>query len=205
MICKNKMKKKLMAIALCTIIGVMAIAGSSLAWLQDSTQTVVNTFTEGKVDIELKETGTTTNEGTDYKDYKMVPGDTYSKDPAVTVKAISEKCYVFVKVEEVNNVDGFLTYAIDDDWTELTEGSGIYYRVVDDTGVDQTFYVLAGNATYPNGCVSVNTDVDMDAMNGLTTSGKYPQLKFTAYAVQYANVDSAAEAWEIFFPTTPTT
>ena len=199
------MKKKLMAIALCTIIGVMAIAGSSLAWLQDSTQTVVNTFTEGKVDIELKETGTTTNEGTDYKDYKMVPGDTYSKDPAVTVKAISEKCYVFVKVEEVNNVDGFLTYAIDDDWTELTEGSGIYYRVVDDTGVDQTFYVLAGNATYPNGCVSVNTDVDMDAMNGLTTSGKYPQLKFTAYAVQYANVDSAAEAWEIFFPTTPTT
>ena len=195
------MKKKLMAIALCTIIGVMAIAGSSLAWLQDSTQTVVNTFTEGKVDIDLYET----KDGTKVmaNSYKMVPGDVLPKDPTVEVLAVSEECYVFVKVEEINAVDTFLSYTIDSKWTQLKDANGndvegVYYLVAEDTDADQTFNVLAGDK------VTVNTGVKMEDMNTLNAS-TYPQLKFTAYAVQKANVDSAAEAWEIFFPTTPTT
>ena len=183
------MKKKIFAVALVTIIAVMAIAGSSLAWLQDKTETVKNTFTEGKVDIELTETGATNNE----KSYKMVPGDELAKDPTVTVKAGSEKCYLFVKVDKVNDVDTFLIYAIDSAWTALgTAYPGVYYMIVDADDEDQEFSVLKGDK------VTVKTDVDMDNMNALTASGKYPRLDFTAYVVQYANIAATADpvaAW----------
>lgn len=195
------MKKKLLTLALCTIIAVMAIAGSSLAWLQDTSDTVINTFTKGEVDIELHETknGATVTEQT----YKMVPGDVLSKDPTVTVKASSEKCYVFVKIDEVNDVDTFLTYNVvlktaeKDGWTLVDSTTNVYYRVAEDTNADQTFTVLTGNATYPNGIVTVKNNVTTGTMNTLIGTNN-PQLKFTAYAVQFANVSDAAAAWALF-------
>ena len=197
------MKKKLMAIALCTIIGVMAIAGSSLAWLQDSTQTVVNTFTEGKVDIDLYET----KDGTQVmaNSYKMVPGDVLPKDPTVEVLANSEACWLLVKVEETANVDTFLTYAIADGWKLYnTEATGadintvendvyVIYREVDETTAKagETYSVLADDV------VTVNEGVTMGDMETLKTNGN-PQLKFTAYAVQSANVADVVAAWALF-------
>ena len=185
------MKKKLLSVALATIIAVMAISGASLAWLQDTTQTVTNTFTEGVVDIELNETTGNT--------YHMVPGNVLSKDPTVVVKASSEACYLFVKIEEVNDVDTFLTYEIADGWTQLEGVDGVYYREVADTDADQTFYVLKGNTMYPNGIVSVNKEVTVAQMNALTEKTR-PQLKFTAYAIQKANTGTAAEAWALMNP-----
>lgn len=185
------MKKKLIALALVTIIAVMAIAGSSLAWLQDTTETVTNTFTEGKVDIDLYET----KDGTKVmgQEYKMVPGDELTKDPTVEVLPVSEACWLFVKVEENATVDTFLTYAIADGWTELE--AGVYYREVEDTNAVQTFAVLKNNK------VTVKTEVNMDQMNALTGGTlARPELKFTAYAVQKANVASAADAWDIINP-----
>ena len=195
------MKKKIMAIALCTIIAVTAIAGSSLAWLQDTTETVVNTFTEGKVDIELFEhdyVPETNTLDTDAKviannDYKMIPGQVLPKDPTVVVKASSEACYVFIKVEEVNDVDTFLEYSIDTGvWTALTGVDGVYYKKIDGfTANDTEFNVLTGKQ------VTVNTVVDMDDMAGLTAATR-PQLKFTAYAIQQIGSADAAEAWAKF-------
>ena len=195
------MKKKIMAIALCTIIAVTAIAGSSLAWLQDTTETVVNTFTEGKVDIELFEhdyvpatnTLDTDNKVIANNDYKMIPGQVLPKDPTVVVKASSEACYVFIKVEEVNDVDKFLKYSIDTDvWTALTGVDGVYYKKIDTlTTTDTELNVLAEKQ------VTVNTDVDMDDMAGLTAATR-PQLKFTAYAIQQIGSADAAEAWAKF-------
>lgn len=195
------MKKKIMAIALCTIIAVTAIAGSSLAWLQDTTETVVNTFTEGKVDIELfehdyvPETNTldTNTKVVANNDYKMIPGQVLPKDPTVVVKASSEACYVFIKVEEVNDVDTFLEYSIDTGvWTALTGVDGVYYKKIDGfTANDTEFNVLTGKQ------VTVKTDVDMDDMAGLTAATR-PQLKFTAYAIQQIGSADAAEAWAKF-------
>ena len=74
------MKKKitlLLSLALAVAIGI----GGTLAWLTDKTESKVNTFTVGNIDIDLTET--TTN-------YKMVPGQTIDKDPKVTVEAGSE-------------------------------------------------------------------------------------------------------------------
>ena len=189
------MKKKLLVVSLCAIIAIMAIAGSSLAWLKDETGTVVNTFTEGKVDIDLYETKDSNKVMAN--SYKMIPGNTLAKDPTVEVLAVSEACWLFVKIEKTANFDTFLTYGIADGWTALAGAEGVYYRSVDDTDALQKFAVLANNQ------VTVKTDVDMGDMNGLS-SANYPQLKFTAYAVQKANVANETTAWNIInTPVTP--
>ena len=80
----------------------------------------------------------------------MVPGKALSKDPRVTVKANSEKCWLFVKVEASDNLSQFVAYQIntgENDWTALEGVSGVYYRTVEASTADQTFSVLAGGTT----------------------------------------------------------
>ena len=190
------MKKKLLVVSLCAIIAIMAIAGSSLAWLKDETGTVVNTFTEGKVDIDLYENkyvaeSNTLDENVQVRDdsnsYKMIPGTTLPKNPTVEVLAVSEACWLFVKMEELNDVEDFLTYGIAAGWTALDGVPGVYYRAVDDTDELQTFAVLANDQVF------VNTTVEMTDMEKI--GANKPQLKFTAYAIQKANTRTAKEAW----------
>lgn len=206
------MKKNVKKVILTVLAVVMVFGcgvGVTLAWLQDTTAPVVNTFTEGKVDIDLYET----KDGTKVmaNSYKMVPGNVLSKDPTVEVLADSEACWLFVMIEEINNIDTFLSYAIADGWTVLngtvdnaenpTDGDEtiVIYRPVADTDADQTFAVLKDNQ------VTVNTSVDMDDMNALTEATR-PQLKFTAYAIQSANIkdtnnnNAADEAWAALNP-----
>ena len=185
------MKKKLLVVSLCAIIAIMAIAGSSLAWLQDSTDTVVNTFTEGKVDITLTETTGS--------EYKMVPSKEISKDPIVSVSANSEACWLFVKVTEINNVDTFLTYDFADGW-EILEGTFDH----DPTNGNETVIVYRAitaesaktGVSYPvlkNNQVVVKNTVEMSHMDSIATNK--PQLTFTAYAIQQLGTGTAAQAW----------
>ena len=191
------MKKRVVVLVLAAVLVFGCAIGGTLAWLMDTTDTVVNTFTFGDVDIELAET--VNNE------FKLIPGQEYTKDPTVTVKASSEACYVFVKIEEQDAViaganagtyvtkdfSEFVTYAVADGWTALE--SGVYYKKVDDTGTDQTFSVIANNIVTIKNTV---TKADVDAFNKLDASlRKLPTLSFTAYAVQSANVADAATAW----------
>ena len=169
-----------MILALTLIVG--GIVGGSVAWLTATSGPVTNTFTVGDINITLTETKT---------NFKMVPGNTIEKDPKVTVLANSEACWLFVKVEESANLDDFITYTIDSDWTELTGVSGVYYREVPATGdSDTTFSVLA------NDKVTVRNTVTKEMMNALETTGAtQPKLTFTAYAVQKDNIADAATAW----------
>lgn len=172
------MKKKVLSIVAVVLVLCCAIGGT-LAWLTDRTNPVVNTFTVGDINIELKET--TTN-------YKMVPGNTISKDPKVTVKANSEACWLFVKVEKSSNFDSFMTYAMADGWTALPGVTGVYYREVAATTAATDFSVLKDNS------VSVMNTVTKADLNALTQS-TFPTLTFTAYAVQKDNVATATDAW----------
>lgn len=203
------MKKSILVLSLSIVILAMAITGATLAWLQDTTDPVVNTFTEGKVDIELYEHAYSAAENklTDTKiygdadadnegnTYKMVPGDVLPKDPTIEVMAASEACWLFVKVEKTNNVDTFLKYTMATDWNLVPGQTNVYYQEVADTDAVQTFEVLKDNQ------VTVNAEVGMDKMNALNESN-YPQLKFTAYAIQSANIKdensngtAADDAW----------
>lgn len=177
-------------LALVLVIG--CVAGGTVAWLVAKTEPVVNTFTYGNINIALAETTG--------KDYKIIPGTNIEKDPKVTVTAGSEACWLFVKADKLGTfVADKVTYAIADGWTQGngTEiPSNVYYREVsaEDAKNGVSYYVLAGNTTYPNGVINVSdtlskTDVDQIAAGEIS-------LTFTAYAVQKENIADAKTAWE---------
>ena len=174
------MKKKLtVSLAVLALVACMA-AGATLAWLTAKTSSVTNTFTYGDINITLDETTTS---------YKMVPGNTIAKDPKVTVKANSEACWLFVKVEKSDNFDDFMTYGIADGWTALAGVDGVYYREVTSSTTDTEYYVLSGNL------VTVKDSVTKEDFAGL--KGTMPTLTFTAYACQKDNVTTATQAWNL--------
>lgn len=176
--------KKALFIMLSAALIVCATVAGTLAWLTDTTDPVVNTFTVGDINITLTES--------EKLDLKMVPGRTITKDPKVTVKAGSEACWLFVKVVKSGNFDSFMTFEIANGWTELTEGSGVYYRIVGDKSADgatdKPFPVISGNK------VTVKNTVTKADLNGLTEA-TYPTLTFTAYAVQKDGINDATTAW----------
>ena len=185
------MKKKSLALVLALAMIVVCVVGGTLAWLTDKTAPVTNTFTYGDINITLAES--------EDLDLKMIPGYTIAKDPKVTVKAGSEKCYLFVKVDKSANFDTFMTYEIADGWTALTGVNGVFYRVVDTDGMGTAYSVLA------NDKVTVKDTVTKENMNALKADDAIqPTLTFTAYACQYMknNTDSftAAEAWAKVYP-----
>ena len=185
------MKKKSLALVLALAMIVVCVVGGTLAWLTATTPEVKNTFTTSDIDITLAETTGTS--------YQMIPGYTIAKDPKVTVKAGSEKCYLFVKVVKSANFDTFMTYDMADGWTALAGVNGVYYRIVDASETDQEFAVLKDNQ------VTVRGDVTKTMLNGLTEATQ-PTLTFTAYACQYNNSNNthfdAADAWAKVNPTT---
>ena len=202
---KKNVKKVILTVLSVALIVALSVT-ATLAWLQDTTDPVVNTFTEGKVDIDLFEHKydaatkalTTEEVRNGGNSYKMVPGEVLPKDPTVVVKGGSEACWLFVKVEELNNVDTFLSYTIDaSKWTQLPGVEGVYYtEITTYTANDTSYNVLTGQQ------VAVKTSVKMSDMTGLSASN-YPKLTFTAYAIQSANLTDtnddgkvdAADAW----------
>lgn len=173
------MKKKVwLSVAAIALVLCCAIGGT-LAWLSAKTDPVKNTFTVGDINIDLTETTGET--------YKMVPGNTLGKDPKVTVKAGSEACWLFVKVDKSANFDTFMTYAIADGWTALSGVDGVYYREVPAADADTDFTVLKNNQ------VIVKEDVTKQQLQGVKDN--LPTMTFTAYAVQQDNIADAATAW----------
>ncbi|MBP3379012.1 MAG: hypothetical protein J6L96_09700 [Clostridia bacterium] len=90
---------KPLVLALCAVLLVVGTILGTVAYLQD-TASVVNTFTVGNVHLKLDEavvdekgepTGGRTETG---NAYHLIPGETYTKDPTVTVLKSSEESYV---------------------------------------------------------------------------------------------------------------
>ena len=175
------MKKKMWISVVAIALVLCCAVGGTLAWLSDKTDSVVNTFTVGDINITLTES--------DDLDLKMVPGKTITKDPKVTVKSGSEACWLFVKVEKSANFDAFMTYEMADGWTALTGEEGVYYREATANAADTSFDVLKGNQ------VAVKETVTKEQLQAVKTDNQ-PTLTFTAYAVQKDNIADAAAAWE---------
>ena len=178
---------KALVLILAFILIMGAAIGTTLAWFTDTTDPVVNTFTVGNIDIELKENTT---------EYKMIPGHTIAKDPVVTVKGGSEDCWLFIKVTKTDAsvpqpsanpktvpFDSYISYKViegEDAWQPLEGHDGVYYRAVPASDADKPFQILADNK------VTVKTDVTKAMMDELNADGvTLPKLTFTAYACQY--------------------
>lgn len=182
---KRTVSVKAFVAILALVLALGCAAGGTFAWLTAQTQTVTNTFTYGDINITLAETTGTS--------YTIIPGVDISKNPKVTVKANSEDCWLFVKVEESGTfVPNRVTWSIADDWTK---GDGtkipanVYYRQVSTAATDTSFDVIKGNKIY------VSEDLTKTEIGQIAEGKKTPTLAITAYAVQKDGIDKVEDAW----------
>lgn len=198
------MKKKTAAILMACVLVLGGVIGGTLAWLTDKTDAVTNTFTDSDISITLTETKS---------DFKMIPGWTIEKDPIVTVKAGSEDCWVFIKVEAEGvsfTYEGetitmaftdFIEYEIDpNNWAKLKDDQGntvpgVYVGNVPSKNItaDRQIKILLNNQ------VKVEETVTKEMMDIVEKNGE-PKLTFTAYASQLMKDNTteftAYEAWQ---------
>lgn len=186
------MKKKLTTVLAIVLVVALSVAGT-YAYLTDTTGPVVNTFTVGNVNIDLTETFNTDTNNDNKPDAwqaQLIPGKEYTKDPVVTVKGGSEKCYLFVKFDEIGNPADYLTYTsllAAPAWTQGDDTdipANVWYRVVDKSATDTTFHLLDGDTVTIKNTV---TNENMEAASGA-------KLAYTAYACQFEGM-TAAQAW----------
>ena len=195
---KNTRTRILLTAVAALLLVTMAVGGT-LAWLQDTTETVDNTFTPTTLNIELDEDGADANGN---QQFEMVPGKEITKRPYITVDADSEKLWLFVEITESANFDAFMSYSVDtaQGWQQLKNGEtvieNVYYQIVETPATDKVIDILANDQVVVHETVK-NTD-----MAGITNN---PTLSFQAYAVQYeyltyngADVgENAYNAWQV--------
>lgn len=218
-----KTGKKALLLALCAVLLVAASVLGTMAYLTDTTDAVVNTFTIGKVDIDLDEAdvkldGTyekDVNQRVKANEYKLMPGHEYIKDPTVTVKAGSEDSYVRMKVE-VKNIaslkaaitdstyysnDVFLLEKLVTGWDSTKWQSVGYTETTDGSGIYEFRYAAKVDATTADkkleplfATIKVPGTVDKDALAELAKV----TINVTAEAIQADSFDGAAAAWKAF-------
>lgn len=185
---KRNSSKKALAMLLSLVLVIGCVAGGTLAWLTAKSNEVNNVFTTSDIGVTLEESNDL--------NLKMVPGWTITKDPKATVTAGSEDCYLFVKVEKSANFDDFMTYAIAEGWTALSDG--VYYMIFDSKDADNENEMGTAYSVLKDDQVKVKDTVTKENMKALTDDTK-PNLSFTAYAVQLYRENgtqfTAAEAW----------
>ena len=189
--CRRSVSGRTFIAVLALVLVIGCAVGGTIAWLTAQTDPVVNTFTYGDINIELTETKPENQQA------KIIPGVDIEKDPKVTVKANSEACWLFVKVEETGTfVTGKVTYSIATGWTQgdgTNIPANVYYRAVDAVTNDTDFAVLKDNKIY------VSEELSKSEIQSITAQ---PKLTFTAYAVQKDGITDAGTAWTKANPTT---
>lgn len=187
-----KKTKKILSLVLAAALLVTATVATTVAYLTDTTAVVNNTFSVGKVDIDLNEApvdeygAVVEGDRRTTNTYKLIPGHTYTKDPRITVASDSENCYLFVKVS--NSISGIeaagnTTIAAQMKalgWTD-TNGNGIYvYKDV----------VSANDTVNVFNNFTLADEADLDSVDTATAA-----IKVIACAVQ-ADGLSASKAEE---------
>lgn len=188
----NKTVGKRSVAALAAVILVIGcVLGGTLAYLVSKPAAKTNVFTVGKVEADLTETD---------RQYHIVPGSNIPKDPTASVEAGSEDCYLFVQIDEKNwptvtEANGGarkVDWKIADDWKQVDGEDNVYYRVVKKEDAERSFPILKDDQ------VTVSANLTKDELTAYYGENAVkPELTFTVYAVQQANVDTVAAAWAI--------
>ena len=192
----GRFNMKPVALILALVLLVGGVIGGTVAWLIATPDPVVNTFTYGDINIELDETDTQLDgdNNPNTNEYEMMPGQSITKDPEITVKSGSEEMWLFVKLEKSSNFDTFMEYTVAEGWTALSGVDGVYYQHItaaDVATADKKIAVIKDDT------VTVKESVTKEQLNALDSgsSENYPTLTVTAYAVQYAGNATADDAW----------
>lgn len=194
----------LLSVLALVLVFCCSVAGT-LAWLTAKTDPVVNTFTIGDINIELWEPkyDQATNKldrNTKVKSntYKIVPGSVLLKDPYIEMKAGSEPCWLFIKMEKKNFINGISYGDIYDKWTALPGETDVFYREY--TPEKSPEYFDTNGVTTQNSIpffavpeITISGEItkeDLQAIDGTV------ELNFTAYAIQYSGFDTVEAAWK---------
>lgn len=174
---KRRVLTSALAIALAVLL---VIGGTTLAYLQDETPQLTNTFSNSaKVEIDLSE---------DKTEFEIIPGTSETKNPTATVTATVD-AYVYVEVTD--NTQGLVNYEIADGWILLSETTSkgvttyVYYREVTGSDNEQELQILKGDTVSYDASL---TNEDLAAASDVT-------LAFTARAIQKDSFSSAATAY----------
>ena len=200
----KKSPVKGIALALVLVLLLGCGIGGTIAWLLDTTDPVVNTFTVGKVELTLTESPLNADgtygapaEGTQNA-YQLIPGKSYTKDPKVTVTENSEDCWLFVMFEEDVNAATYINYTSTlttaNQWNQgdgTSIPANVWYREVKKTDTTRSWNLLENDTITING----NTVTNENMTNAASVA-----LKYTAYAVQMAN-RTVEQAWALVDPT----
>lgn len=217
----NKKFKRAGATLALLLVGAAGAAGS-LAYLQNQSATVTNTFTavSGLIDSKDgvftldetkvkwdKETGnyvadtTATGKVIDNTYDNILPGlQDVMKDPTVTLKKVTADSYLFVTVKETDD-DNVLTWAIDDtnwialmkDGKQVTKDGALVYVKKDK--------VAEGTE---NLSVPVLKDNQIDFGNFGEQLAEGTNLVFNSYLTQSTGFTDAADAWSKTYGKTTT-
>lgn len=188
-----KTKTKALALALCAVLLVVTTVFATMAYLTSTTKTVKNTFTVGKVALDLDEAKVNEYgveiagaERVRENEYKLIPGKTYIKDPTIHVGANSEPCYLFVKVE-----NGLVNAEADGNTTIAAQMTANGWSLVDG---QTNIYVYKEVVTAETGANVVV--FSSFTINGETVVADYENAKInvTAYAIQAEGFENTATA-----------
>lgn len=223
----SKLRRALLLLASAVLLVSLSV-GATLAYLQDATDAVVNTFTVGSVVIDLDEAkvnvyGEMVNaegktkpedeeEAADWvaadrvkkNSYKLLPGHTYVKDPTIHVEGGSEVCWLFVKVfndmTDIQDAVSIHDQMVANGWT-LLDG----YNIEDDECVYWHATVDAREVPEDDTLdvlVFENFKIkgNADVSNRATSEDEdFNLVTITAYAVQADGFNTAQAAWDDTF------
>ena len=211
------MKKfKALLVVACALLLVAASVFGTMAYLT-STDTVTNTFTVGKVNINLDEAKANTDgslvEGADRvkaNSYKLLPGHTYNKDPMVTVLSGSEPSYVKMTVtfSKANELDAIFA-PNGANLTNIFNGYDAANWIAKGNTKDTTANTRTYEFWYKEAVGAPEGNVALDALfNSITVPGAITAeqlatiesmtITVNAYAIQADGFANADAAWAAF-------
>lgn len=188
------MKKTLTIVMAMVLVAAVAITGT-LAYMSAQSAEVTNTFKFGSMTIELDESKVDENgqiiigEGAmrvKTNTYKVAPGATVAKDPTVHVVKGSEKCYVYVSVQN-NMLIGdkeVASYTPNAGWTKIGENTAnhtVVYKhnnVVDASSGTKDLTPVFSQVTFDGNTITRENVGDLDGKT----------IVINAYAHQSENI-----------------
>ena len=131
------MKKQILAVS-----AALVLSAGTLAYFTDRTEAKTNTFTVGKVNIELNEAEEANwglnDDGTPKT--VLMPGQTYAKTPVITVEQDSQDAYIFATIT-LDHAGDFIT-AVRNLRNNPEEAAAVIGEGVDTSDVEALFMAL---------------------------------------------------------------
>ena len=205
---------KVLCLVMCALLLITGSVFLTLAFLSDTTETVINTFTVGNVSIDLDEAKVDLYgepvPGADRvkaNDYKLIPGQEYTKDPVITVKEGSEPAYVYLGLAIDSEVAAVIDTSIADQlaaegWLPLKIGGNA--AVWTDASTSYNIYYKEQHVDARNAAVKVKTFESFSVLDDPTdqelADAANKTIKVKAFAVQSDNTDGHENAWKSAFP-----